>query len=339
MSVYIIAEAGVNHNGKLDLALKLCDAAKEAGVNAVKFQTWKTENIVTASACMATYQKKNIQTAASSQYEMLKRLELSYEHFAHIQEHCKQIGIDFLSTPDEEESLDFLMSLSLPLIKVGSGEVTNIPYLRTIGSKKKPVILSTGMSTMEEVERAVKFLSTPANGSKAVSIDDIVVLQCNTQYPTPYQDVNLLAMPRMGNALGVRYGYSDHTKGIEIPVAAVALGACVIEKHFTLDRSLPGPDHKASLEPSELKEMIARIRNVEQALGNPLKRVTDSEKDNIIVARKSLVAARDIRKGETFTKENLAVKRPGNGISPWNIYDVIGRVAKRDFPFDSLIEL
>ena len=236
-------------------------------------------------------------------------------------------------------SLRFLIELGVDFIKVPSGEITNLPLLREVKEAGFPVVLSTGMSTFAEVERTVDFLSSSADGIKGIPRDEITVLQCNTQYPTPYSDVNLLAMPEMGRRLSVPFGYSDHTVGIEVPVAAVALGARVIEKHFTLSRALPGPDHKASLEPSELAAMVSAIRNVEAALGNPEKAVSPSEAENIAVARKSIVAARNIKKGEVFTLENLAVKRPGNGISPWDIDSVVGRAASRDFPYDSLIEL
>ena len=332
MSVYIIAEAGVNHNGKLDLALKLCDAAKEAGVDAVKFQTWKTENIVTAQARKAAYQTENT-GVEESQFDMLKKLELSYDHFRYIQDYCKKIGIDFLSTPDEEESLAFLVSLGLPFIKVGSGEVTNMPYLRKIASCGKPVILSTGMSTLAQV--AIAYDTLLKAGAPKVSL-----LHCTTNYPCPYDEVNLRAMQTLKDAFKCQVGYSDHTKGIEVPIAAVALGATVIEKHFTLDRTLPGPDHKASLEPDELKAMVSAIRYIEKAVGGDgTKHVSESERKNIAIARKSIVAACNIKAGEVFTEDNLTVKRPGSGISPMRWEEVIGMKAKRDFNEDELIEL
>ena len=280
MSVYIIAEAGVNHNGRLDLALKQCDAAKEAGVDAVKFQTWKTENIVTASARQAAYQTENT-GVEESQYDMLKKLELSYVQFEEIQQYCKKIGIDFLSTPDEEESLYFLMNtLHLPLVKIGSGEVTNIPYLRTIASYKKPIILSTGMSTLAQV--AVAYDTLLKAGAPSVSL-----LHCTTNYPCPYDEVNLRAMQTLKDAFKCQVGYSDHTMGTEIPVAAVAMGAEIIEKHFTLDRNMEGPDHKASLEPQELKLMVQQIRHIETALGDGNKRPNKSEAENAKVVQKS----------------------------------------------------
>lgn len=332
MHVYIIAEAGVNHNGQLDLALKLCDAAKEAGVDAVKFQTWKTENIVTASAQQAAYQTENT-GKQESQFDMLKRLELSYEHFTYIQQYCKQIGIDFLSTPDEEESLAFLMNdLQQPWIKIGSGEVTNIPYLRTIASYHKPVILSTGMSTLAQVATAYDTLLEA--GAPQVSL-----LHCTTNYPCPYDEVNLRAMQTMKDAFKCRVGYSDHTMGTEIPVAAVAMGAEIIEKHFTLDRTMDGPDHKASLEPDELKLMVRQIRHIETALGDGIKRPNRSEAENAKVVQKSILAKRPIKMGETLTSEMLTVKRAGAGISAnhWDV--VVGAYAIKDYDIDEPIRL
>lgn len=332
MNVYIIAEAGVNHNGRLDLALKLCDAAKEAGVDAVKFQTWKTENIVTASAHQAAYQTENT-GKNESQYDMLKRLELSYTHFEEIQQYCKKIGIDFLSTPDEEESLAFLMNkLNLPLVKIGSGEVTNIPYLRTIASYQKPVILSTGMSTLSQVALAYETLMKA--GAPKVSL-----LHCTTNYPCPYEEVNLKAMQTLKDAFKCRVGYSDHTMGTEIPVAAVAMGAEIIEKHFTLDRNMEGPDHKASLEPQELKLMVQQIRHIEQALGDGIKRPNKSEVENVKVVQKSILAKCPIKKGELLTSDNLVVKRAGSGISSvyWDV--VVGTIALFDYDIDEPIRL
>lgn len=331
MSIYIIAEAGVNHNGKLDLALKLCDAAKDAGVDAVKFQTWKTENIVTASARQAAYQTANT-GKEESQYDMLKNLELSYDHFRCIQDYCKKIGIDFLSTPDEEESLQFLVSLGLPFIKVGSGEVTNIPYLRKIGACKKPVILSTGMSTLAQVANAYDTLLKA--GAAEVSL-----LHCTTNYPCPMDEVNLQAMVTLRNAFKCKVGYSDHTMGTEIPVAAAALGAEIIEKHFTLDRTMDGPDHKASLEPAELRLMVQQIRNIEAALGDGIKKPNKSEAENAKVVQKSILAKHSIKKGETLTEENLTVKRAGAGI-PSSLWDaVVGCRAIKDYDIDEPIKL
>ena len=331
MSVYIIAEAGVNHNGRLDLAMRLCDTAKQAGVDAVKFQTWTTENIVTVSAYQAVYQTENT-GKQQSQFAMLKRLELSYEHFAHLQQYCRHIGIDFLSTPDDEESLDFLLSQDMPLIKVGSGEVTNTPFLRTIGSKKKPIILSTGMSTLAQVATAYDTLLQA--GAPKVSL-----LHCTTNYPCPYDEVNLRAMLTMKDAFKCQVGYSDHTMGTEIPVAAVAMGAEIIEKHFTLDRNLIGPDHKASLEPHELKLMVEQIRNIEVALGDGIKCPNRSEAENAKVVQKSILAKRPIKKGAVLTKDMLTVKRAGAGISAvyWDI--VIGAKAIKDYDIDEPIRL
>lgn len=330
MSVYIIAEAGVNHNGRLDLALKLCDAAKEAGVDAVKFQTWKTENIVTASARQAAYQTENT-GVEESQYDMLKKLELSYAQFEEIQQYCKKIGIDFLSTPDEEESLEFLMNtLHLPMVKIGSGEVTNIPYLRTIASYQKPVILSTGMSTLAQVATAYDTLLKA--GAPSVSL-----LHCTTNYPCPYDEVNLRAIQTLKDAFKCQVGYSDHTMGTEIPVAAVAMGAEIIEKHFTLDCNMEGPDHKASLEPQELKLMVQQIRHIESALGDGIKRPNKSEAENAKVVQKSILARRPIKKGELLTADNLTVKRAGSGISSvyWDV--IVGTRAQYNFDIDEPI--
>ena len=331
MSVYIIAEAGVNHNGKLDLALKLCDAAKEAGVDAVKFQTWKTENIVTARARQAAYQTENT-GVEESQFDMLKKLGLSYDHFRYIQDYCKKIGIDFLSTPDEEESLEFLVSLGLPFIKVGSGEVTNIPYLRKIASCGKPVILSTGLSTLAQVATAYDTLLQA--GAPTVSL-----LHCTTNYPCPYDEVNLRAMQTLKDAFKCQVGYSDHTMGTEIPVAAVAMGAEIIEKHFTLDRTMEGPDHKASLEPAELKLMVEQIRHIEVAMGDGIKRPNKSEAENAKVVQKSILAKRPIKMGEKLTEEMLTVKRAGAGISASLWDNVIGAYAIKDFDIDEPIVL
>ncbi len=331
MRTYIIAEAGVNHNGKLDLALKLCDAAKEAGVDAVKFQTWKTENIVTAQARQAAYQTENT-GVEESQFDMLKKLELSYDHFRYIQAYCKKIGIEFLSTPDEEESLAFLVSLGLPFIKVGSGEVTNIPYLRKIASYGKPVILSTGMSTLAQVATAYDTLLE--SGAPNVSL-----LHCTTNYPCPYDEVNLRAMLTLKDAFKCQVGYSDHTMGTEIPVAAVAMGAEIIEKHFTLDRTMEGPDHKASLEPAELKLMVEQIRHIEAGLGDGIKRPNKSEAENAKVVQKSILAKRPIKQGETITEDMLVAKRAGEGISAkyWDM--VVGAYAIKDFEIDEPIVL
>ena len=310
--VLIIAEAGVNHNGSLMKAKELIDAALEAGADIIKFQTFKTEKLVSKSAKQAEYQKKNIGYSSDDcQYNMLRKLELSEKAHEELVAYCKDKGIRFFSTAFDMDSIDYLHSLNLGLWKIPSGEITNYPYLKKIAWYGEPVILSTGMCEMSDIEVAFKVLVD--NGLKK---DMITILHCNTEYPTPYEDVNLKAMQEIKQRFGVMVGYSDHTKGIEVPVAAVALGATVIEKHFTLDRTLPGPDHKASLEPDEFKAMVTSIRHIEQALGNGHKEISASERKNIAIARKSIVAARDIKKGETLTEENLTVKRPGTGLSP-----------------------
>ena len=329
--VFIIAEAGVNHNGSLEIAKKLVDKAVEAGVNAVKFQTFKTENIVCKEAVKAEYQKSTTD-AGESQFEMLKKLELTEQMHEELIKYCKERGIQFLSTPFDLDSIAYLNSLDIPIMKVPSGEITNYPYLKKVGMTKKPVIISTGMSALEEVENAVKVLKD--NGS-----EDITVLHCNTEYPTPYGDVNLRAMLELKEKLNLKVGYSDHTLGIEIPIAAVAMGAVVIEKHFTLDKNMEGPDHKASLGPDELKAMVEAIRNVEEALGTGEKIPSESEKKNLAVARKSIVAKRRIVKGEFFTEDNLTVKRPGSGISPMRWNEMLGKPANKDYEIDELIEL
>ena len=331
----IIAEAGVNHNGSLEMARSLIDKAAEAGVDYVKFQSFHAEKLVSKNARQAAYQKRNIGVQEDdSQLSMLKKLELSPEDHIFLLDYCRQKGVHFLSTAFDLESIDYLASLHLGLWKIPSGEITNYPYLVKIARMGDPVILSTGMCEMSDIEDALAVLI--ANGLKK---EQITVLHCNTEYPTTYRDVNLRAMLQIRSQLGVRVGYSDHTRGIEVPVAAVALGAEVIEKHFTLDRSLPGPDHKASLEPEELKAMVSAIRNVEDALGSQEKTVSPSERNNISVARKSIVAARDIRRGEILTDGNLAAKRPGTGISPMRWLEVVGTRAIRDFKEDELIEL
>lgn len=333
MHTYIIAEAGVNHNGQLDLALKLCDAAKKAGVDCVKFQTWQTEKIVTRKAEKATYQSENTNNAEESQFDMLKKLELSYEDFRLVQEHCNKIGIDFLSTPDEEYSLAFLMNeLHLPLIKIGSGEVTNIPYLRQMASYHKPIILSTGMATLAQVAMAYDTLI--AAGAPSVSL-----LHCTTNYPCPKNEVNLRAMQTMKEAFKCPVGYSDHTMGTEIPIAAVAMGAEIIEKHFTLDRNMDGPDHKASLEPHELKYMVDCIRNIEVALGDGIKRPNPNEVEISKVVLKSIVAKVPINKGETLTANNMTIKRAGSGIPAAHWDMIVGTKALRDYDIDEPIKI
>lgn len=330
----IIAEAGVNHNGSIELAKQLVDKAVEAGVDYIKFQTFKTEKLVAKSAQMASYQKKNIGTEDNSQFAMLKKLELSPEQHEELIAYCKKKGIKFFSTAFDLDSIDYLHSFNLGLWKIPSGEITNYPYIKKIAQYGEPVIVSTGMCEMKDIENAVATLLKW--GTKK---EDIIILHCNTEYPTPYQDVNLKAMDAIKEKFGVEVGYSDHTKGIEVPIAAVALGATVIEKHFTLDRNMEGPDHKASLEPEELKAMVSAIRNIEKAVGDGIKKVTDSEKGNIAVARKSIVASRNIKKGEILSEDNLTVKRPGTGISPMRWEEVLGQVAKRDFSEEELIEL
>lgn len=326
----IIAEAGVNHNGDLNLAKRLVDEAKKAGADIVKFQTFVPELLSSKKAEMAKYQKENL-GVDDSQLDMLKKLALDFDDFIVLSDYCKLVGIKFLSTPFDIKSISFLDKLQ-DTWKVPSGEITNYPYLVEIAKTHKTVILSTGMSTLEEIDDAIKVLRF--NGT-----DDISLLHCNTNYPTPFNDVNLKAMLTIRDKFGLRVGYSDHTQGIEVPIAAVALGAEIIEKHFTLDRNMEGPDHKASLEPKELADMVRAIRNIEKSLGDGIKKVTDLERSNISVARKSIVAKTDIKKGEIFTESNLTTKRPGTGISPmkWNI--VIGTAAIKDFKKDELIEL
>lgn len=329
--VFIIAEAGVNHNGDLNIAKRLVDEAAKAGVDAVKFQTFKAENIVCKNAVKAEYQKTTTD-AKQSQFEMLKKLELTEVMHDELIEYCKEKGLLFLSTPFDLESVAYLARVGIEIMKVPSGEVTNFPYLRMIAKTEKKVILSTGMSDIEEVKAAIGVL-------KEYGAKDISVLHCNTEYPTPFADVNLNAMLTMQKELGVEIGYSDHTLGIEIPVAAVAMGAKIIEKHFTLDKTMEGPDHKASLEPHELREMVSAIRNVEVALGDGVKVPSASEQKNTAIARKSIVAKCRIEKGQIFTEDNLTTKRPGTGISPMRWNDIIGTVAQRSYNEDELIEI
>ncbi len=334
-SVLIIAETGVNHNGSVDIAKQLIDKAADAGVDYVKFQTFKAEKLVTKSARQAEYQQKNIGSQKNdSQYDMLKKLELSENDHELLISYCQNKGVKFFSTAFDMESIDYLHSLNLGLWKIPSGEITNYPYLKKIAQFHEPVILSTGMSELSDIEAAIIALTN--NG---LNKEQITVLHCNTEYPTPYKDVNLCAMQEIKSKFGVNVGYSDHTKGIEVPIAAVALGANVIEKHFTLDRNMPGPDHKASLEPDELKAMVSAIRNIEQALGDGHKHVSESERKNIAIARKSIVAACPIKKGEILTEKNLTVKRPGTGISPMRWEEVIGQTAIKDFSEEDLIEI
>ena len=326
--IIIIAEAGVNHNGDMAKAKALIDKGAEAGVDYVKFQTFKAGNLVTKQAKRAAYQDRNTQDN-DTQYEMLKKLELSQAVHQELIDYCAQKGVQFLSTGFDIESLEFLARLGITIAKVPSGEITNLPYLRKVAALFPEVILSTGMATIIEIKDAVKVLTD--NG---VNKDKITVLHCNTEYP------NLRAMLHIQQEVGVAIGYSDHTLGIEVPIAAVALGATIIEKHFTLDKTLPGPDHKASLEPDELKAMVSAIRNIEKAVGGSgLKGVSISEAKNKPIARKSIVASKSIKKGDFFTEENITVKRPGIGISPMQWDGVIGKTAKKDFEEDDLIEL
>ncbi|WP_305046891.1 N-acetylneuraminate synthase [Geoalkalibacter sp.] len=331
--VFIIAEAGVNHNGSMDLARKLVDAAAEAGADAVKFQTFRTESLVRRNAPKAEYQKATT-AAGESQFEMIRKLELDADAHRELMAHCRLRGILFLSSPFDLESIELLDALELSIFKIPSGEITNLPYLRRIGRLGKPIILSTGMADLGEVGAALEVLI--AAGAKK---EKITLLHCNTEYPTPMEDVNLRAMTTLGTTFATQVGYSDHTLGIEIPIAAVALGATVIEKHFTLDRTLEGPDHKASLEPGELAAMVKAIRNVSTALGSGIKAPSASERRNIPIARKSIVAARAIRRGELFSEENLATKRPAQGLSPMLWDEVLGRPANKDFAPDEPIIL
>ncbi len=333
MKVKIIAEAGVNHNGEIVLAKKMIDVAADAGADFVKFQTFKAEKLVSKNAAKADYQKKTT-GEKESQLEMIKKLELDVASHKELMEYARLKGITFLSTPFDLESIDLLYELGVPLFKIGSGEITNYPYLKKMASKKLPVILSTGMSNLCDVENALRVLTENGLEKKQITL-----LHANTEYPTPMEDVNLRAMLTLKEAFKVNVGYSDHSLGIEVPVAAVAVGAAIIEKHFTLDKNMSGPDHKASLEPGELKAMVKAIRNIEKALGNGIKQPSNSEKKNMPVARKSIVASRDIEIGELFTEENITTKRPGTGISPMRWNEIIGRKAIKDFKPDDLIEI
>ena len=327
----IIAEAGVNHNGSIESAKKLIDVAAEAGIDFVKFQTFKAEALVTQTADKAKYQKE-LTGEDESQFEMIKKLELDRQSHEELIEYCNSKDIRFLSTAFDHKSIEMLSELDIPLYKIPSGEITNLPYLRHIGRMGKPIIMSTGMSTLDEVRYALNVLLEI--GAKK---DQITILHCNTEYPTPMEDVNLKAMVTIRDELDINIGYSDHTLGIVVPIAAVAIGATVIEKHFTLDRTLPGPDQAASLEPDELNAMVTSIRNIEKAMGDGVKKPSSSETKNIPIARKSIVAKTTIKKGELFTEENLTVKRPGSGISPLEWDNVITKIAKHDFEIDDLI--
>ena len=324
----IIAEAGVNHNGCTDIAKKLIDKAVEAGVDAIKFQTFKAENLVTKNAPKATYQKNS--TGDGSQLDMLKKLELSLEQHTELIEYCKNKGILFLSTPFDFESVDLLEKFDIAMYKIGSGDLTNIPLLRYIARLRKPMIVSTGMANLGEIECAVNAIKNEGN-------KDIMLLHCTSNYPTAYEDVHLNSMITMKNSFDLDIGYSDHTVGIEVSIAAVAMGAKVIEKHFTLDKNMEGPDHKASLNPKELKEMVASIRNIEFALGSKEKKCRDNEKNTKLVARKSIVAALNIKKGDVITKDNITFKRPETGLSPMYTDELIGKIATEDIMFDEQI--
>lgn len=328
---FIIAEAGVNHNGSIDLAKKLIDVASEVGADAVKFQTFKATNLVSKNAQKAEYQNETTDKG-ESQFEMLKKLELDINTHHDLIAYCKEKNIMFLSTPFDHDSIELLNDLGLEIFKIPSGEITNLPYLRHIGKLGKKVILSTGMADMGEIEDALDIL-TAAGTNK----DMMTVLHANTMYPTPMEDVNLKAMVTIGNTFDIAYGYSDHTLGIEVDIAAVAMGASCIEKHFTLDKTMEGPDHKASLEPDELKAMVKAIRNIELALGGSVKKPSKSERPNRAIARKSIVAKKAIKKGEVLSEENLAIKRPGSGISPMRWDEIVGTVTQRDYSEDELI--
>ena len=327
--VFVIAEAGVNHNGDIEIAKQLIDAASEAGADAVKFQTFQADSLVCRTAKKAEYQLETTDRT-ETQYDMLKKLELTPQMHRELIEHCLKRNIMFLSTPFDLESIKLLSELGMQIYKIPSGEITNLPYLREIAKQQKKIILSTGMSSMDEVKAAVNVLKN--NGT-----EDITLLHCNTQYPTPISDVNLLAMVKMREETGLPVGYSDHTQGIEVPIAAAALGAEVIEKHFTLDRKMEGPDHKASLEPQELMQMVVGIRKIESALGSKIKQVSESEMTNVAIVRKSIVAAANIKRGEKYTEKNITTKRPATGISPMLWDEIIGKTADRDYKVDEII--
>lgn len=333
--VIIIAEAGVNHNGDISVAKRLIDVAVEAGVDYVKFQTFKSENLVSKSARKADYQIENTKDASENQLQMLKKLELSHAQHVELISYCEQKNINFFSTAFDLDSLDYLHSLGLKMVKIPSGEITNLPYLRKAALLFEKVIISSGMSTMQELEEAILVFY-----KAGIDRENITILHCNTEYPTPMKDVNILAMLSIQENFGTKIGYSDHTLGIEVPIAAVALGAKMIEKHFTLDRSLPGPDQLASLEPQELKNMVLAIRNIELAMGGSgIKEPSESEIKNIVIARKSIVAKKSIKKGERFSENNITSKRPGTGISPMDWDKVMGKLASKNFEEDDLIEL
>lgn len=331
MSVLIIAEAGVNHNGSFELAKKMADVAKAAGADIVKYQTAVPELVISRFAPKAEYQKEST-GEAESQLEMVKKIHFGFAEHRKLKEYCDSIGIKYLSTPFDMDSIDFLAGMDMPVWKIPSGEVTNLPYLEKVARVKKPIIMSTGMCEIPEIKAALDVLYS--NGA-----DDVTILHCNTEYPTPLKDANVKAMLDIQKNFGTKVGYSDHTLGLEAPLAAVALGATVVEKHFTLDKNMEGPDHAASMSPEELTALVKAIRNTELALGDGVKKVTESEAKNKDVARKSIVAKVPIKAGEVFTIDNITVKRPGNGISPMRWYEVLGQSAKRDFSLDELIEL
>lgn len=330
MGVYIIAEAGVNHNGSFKLACKLVDEAKKAGADCIKFQTFQAKNLVSRNAQKAEYQKDT--TGEGTQADLLKRLELTYDEFLALKAYCDKVKICFLSTPFDFESIDFLNTIDMPFWKIPSGEITNYPYLLALARTRKPVVMSTGMCQISEIEAAINILRK--NGTRTIKL-----LHCNTEYPTPFEDVNLKAMQTIRDVFGLEVGYSDHTKGIEVPIAAVAMGATIIEKHFTLNCNMKGPDHKASLEPCELAAMVSSIRHIEKAIGTGNKIPSYSETKNIAIARKSIVAKVNIKAGDEFTTDNITVKRPGTGISPMRWNEILGTKAIRDFKEDELIEL
>lgn len=330
MSIRIIAEAGVNHNGSMELAKQMVDKAKEAGADYIKFQTFQPEKLVSKYAQKAEYQKKATGNE-ESQLEMLQKLALTQSDFRELKNYCEQVGIGFLSTPFDLDSIDFLESLDMDFWKIPSGEITNLPYLIKIAQTGRPIVMSTGMCQMEEIEEALMWLKKSGAG-------EITLLHCNTQYPTPMEDVNLHAMQSLKRQFGFPVGYSDHTEGIEVPIAAAALGATVLEKHFTLDKTMEGPDQAASLAPEELAAMVRAVRNIEKALGSGMKKVTTSEIENIGIVRKSIVAKCDIKRGEILSGENLTVKRPGNGISPMKWFEILGKEAYRDYKSDELIQ-
>ena len=329
--VCVIAEAGVNHNGSFELAKRMVDAAKEAGVDYVKFQTFNPEKLVSRYAAKAEYQKRTT-GVDESQLEMLQKLTLTNENFIDLRDYCSKVEIGFISTPFDLDSISFLNTFDMDFWKIPSGEVTNLPYLEAVAKTGRRVIMSTGMCDVQEIMDAVGVL-------ERLNVPEIILLHCNTQYPTPYEHVNLSAMNEIKKITGKTVGYSDHTQGIEVSVAAVAMGAAVIEKHFTLDKSMDGPDHQASLDPVELKQMVTAIRNIEKAIGTGMKEPSSSEIVNRTVARKSIVASRDIKKGETLSEENVTTKRPGNGVSPMRWHEVLGTSAIRDFSEDELIEI